>query len=101
MPKTRPPYSAEFRDRIVQLHKEGRSISSLAREFELTQTTIRSWIVAAREQLEPHTPLDDSERSELARLRRENARLKMERDILEKATAWFAQKTVPRSPSDS
>ena len=48
MPKTRPPYPEEYRRRIVELHAAGRSIESLAREFEPTATTISNWIKQAQ-----------------------------------------------------
>ena len=44
MPKSRPPYPEEFRERILELHRSGRSIESLAREFEPTATTISNWV---------------------------------------------------------
>lgn len=97
MRRNRPPYPAEFREHIVALHRSGRSIASLAREFEPTEPTILSWVRAAS----PSTTsspsaqkLEGSEREELLSLRREVAKLKMEREILEKAAAWFAKKTL-------
>ena len=47
MPRTRPPYPQQFRDRIVELARTGRSVSELAEEFEPTDQTIRSWIKKA------------------------------------------------------
>lgn len=97
---SRPPYPPEYREQILSLHRSGRSVASLARDFEPTATTIHNWIKKAEaDQAEPL--LSDGERSELERLRRENERLKTEREILEKAAAWFAQKTNPQSRSGS
>jgi len=97
---SRPPYPDEYREQILSLHRSGRSVASLARDFEPTATTIHNWIKKAEaDQAEPI--LNDDERAELARLRRENQQLKTEREILEKAAAWFAQKTVPTSRSGS
>lgn len=102
MPRTRPPYPAEYRERILELYRSGRTIASLAREFEPCAWTIRNWIKADEaDQAEPNSRLTEDERAELKRLRRENEQLKVEREILEKATAWFAQKTVPKSRSGS
>lgn len=94
MPRTRPPYPQQFRDRIVELARAGRSVSELAEEFEPTGQTIRTWIKKA--DLEDGVRSDGTtaaEREELRRLRKENRRLKQERDILSKATAWFARET--------
>lgn len=96
---SRLPYPPEFREKILSLHRSGRSVASLARDFEPSAATIHNWIKKARE--EDELTLDEDDRSELSRLRRENRRLKMEREILEKATAWFAQKTDPTSRSGS
>lgn len=102
MPKTRPPYSAEYRERILELYRSGRSIASLARDFEPCAWTIRNWVKEDEaDQAEPNESLNEDERDELKRLRRENEQLKLEREILEKATAWFAQKTIPKSRSGS
>jgi transposase len=101
MPRTRPPYSDEYRERILSLYRSGRSVASLARDFEPCAWTIRTWIKKDEaDQAEPQE-LSEDERAELARLRRENEKLKTEREILEKAAAWFAQKTNPTSHSGS
>ena len=104
MPRTHQPYAPEYRRRILELARAGRSITELAREFELTAETIRQWIKQAG--------LDDglrsdglttSDREELNRLRRENRVLREEREILAKAAAWFAQETgaTPKRRSNS
>jgi transposase len=107
MPITRPPYSPEFRRQMVDLVRAGRSPDELAREFEPTAQSIGAWVAAAdkkegrREEAVPG--LAASEREELARLRRENKQLRLERDILSKAAAWFARETgeVPSGSSGS
>ena len=95
MPRTRNPYPTEFRDQIIGLARAGRSVESLAREFEPCAATIHGWV----KQVE----IDDGVRSdgltseeqiELRRLRQEVKQLRQERDILSKATAWFAQNDV-------
>ena len=98
MPRSRPPYPAEFRARIIELARAGRSPEDLAKEFEPCSHTIRSWLAAAgRAGVTPSRPasgLDADEREELQRLRRENRQLRQERDILAKA---LDGPTVPRT----
>ena len=107
MPKTRPPYSPEFRRQMVDLVRAGRSPEDLAREFEPTAQSISGWAAAADKQEgrreEVVAGLARLERDELARLRRENKQLRLERDILSKAAAWFARETgaVPSGSSGS
>jgi transposase len=104
MPRTRPPYPDEFRRRIVELHRAGRTVMSLSREFEPSEMTIRSWVKQAQLNAgERNDGLKSEERSELRRLRRENRKLIEEREILKKAAAWFAREThsVPERGSSS
>jgi len=102
MPRTKPPYPPELRQRIVDLARAGRTAASLAREFEPTETCIRNWIAQAdRDAGLRNDGLTTEERRELNQLRRENRVLREERDILKKAAAWFAQETgaTPRRSS--
>mgnify|MGYP001797535299 CR=1 FL=1 len=104
MPRTRAAYSAEFRQQIVDLARSGRTPYELAKEFEPCVDTIRGWIAQAdRDDGRRSDGLTSAEREELSRLRRENKRLRQERDILSKAAAWFAQETsgVPKKGSNS
>jgi transposase len=105
MPKSRPPYPAEFRQQIVELAGSGKTPTELSREFGPTTQTIINWLAqAARDVGKPQPGKDGlsrAERDELGRLRRECRQLKMERDILAKATAWFARKSDVGSPSSS
>tara|TARA_E500000178_G_C16355029_1_gene459176 strand:+ start:26 stop:337 length:312 start_codon:yes stop_codon:yes gene_type:complete len=95
MPRTRNPYPAEFREQIVALAKAGRSVESLAREFEPCTATIHGWIKQADfDGGHRDDGLTSTEHGELRRLRRENRQLRTERDILSKAAAWFAQNDV-------
>ena len=92
---------------MVALVRAGRSPDDLAREFEPSGHSIRAWVTQAdrhegrREAAAPG--LSAAERDELTRLRRENKQLRLERDILSKAAAWFARETgaVPSSSSGS
>ena len=103
MPKPhtpKPPYSAAFRQQLVELVQAGRNPNELAREFGCHVTSILSWVRKARLSLPagsvpPELPLGTSERQELVELRRKVRQLQMERDILSKATAWFANKSEP------
>ena len=103
MPKSRGPYPLEYRQRIVELVRAGRSPESLAREFEPTAQCIRNWVRQAdRDEGRRSDGLTTEERTELQRLRRENATLREEREILKKAAAWFARETgsvPPGSPN--
>jgi transposase len=100
MPRTRTPYPAEFRERIVALARTGRSVEDLAREFEPCAATIHGWIRQAdRDGGRRADGLSSEERDELRRLRRENRQLRQERDILAKAAAWFAQSDAMPSRS--
>ncbi len=89
------PYAAEFRARVVDLARSGRTLLSLSKEFGVTDTTIRNWLRQADlDQGRRTDGLTTEEKQELARLRKEVVRLREERDILEKAAAWFAQEAV-------
>src|SRR5208337_2757766 len=104
MPKTHPPYPAEYRRRMVELARAGRSLKELAREFEPSVESIRQWVRQAQlDTGERSDGLTSSEREELTRLRRENRVLREEREILSKAAAWFATETgsVPSRRSNS
>lgn len=94
MPRSKPPYPVEFRQQMVALVKAGRTPQELGREFECSAQAIRNWV--AQEAIDEGRPLPgkdgltSAEREELARLRRKVRQLETERDILAKATAWFA-----------
>jgi len=102
MGKTRDPYPQEFRDQIVKLARTGRSPAELAKEFEPSAQTICTWIAQAdRDEGRREDGLSSVEQDELRRLRRENRRLREEREILSKAAAWFAQETDSIPPKSS
>ena len=98
-------YTPEFKARMVDLVRGGRSPSSLAREFEPTSQAIGRWVRQADRDEGRRTDgrLTTDERQEVQRLRRENARLREEREILKKAAAWFARESgsVPSGSSSS
>lgn len=102
MPQGRKRYPKEFRQRIVELVRAGRTPAELAREFEPTLETINAWVRQAdRDEGKRKDGLTTEEHQELSRLRRENRQLKTERDILAKATAWFARETGSVPPKDT
>jgi transposase-like protein len=88
----RRKFSPEFKAEAVRLvTATDESLSTIARELGVTTTSLRHWVAAGRPQ--PRTPLTEDERSELERLRRDIRRVEMERDILKKATAFFARQS--------
>ena len=93
-PKRRPrrQFDDEFKAQAVRLVlDEGKSVSSVARDLDLTETALREWVKRARaDRTHGKTGLTTAEREELARLRRENRILREEREILKKAAAFFA-----------
>ena len=104
MPKSRPPYPPEYRRRMVELVRAGRTAEELGREFEPSAESIRNWVRQADlDEGLRDDGLTTAERAELRRLRRENRQLKTEREILAKAAAWFARETgsVPDGSSNS
>lgn len=87
---------------MVELVRAGRTPESLAREFEPTAESIRNWVRQAdRDEGRRDDGLTSPEREELRRLRHEVRQLKIEREILAKAAAWFARETDSVPPKSS
>ena len=91
---TRAQYTLEFKQEAVQLVESGQSIAAAARSLGVVEQTLSNWVKGKRE----GTLKEDSgkagvtaEQMEISRLRAELARVTMERDILGKATAYFAK----------
>lgn len=102
--KTHPPYPPEYRRRLVELVRAGRTPESLAKEFEPSAPAIRNWYRQSQlEEGQESSGLTAGEQEELQRLRRENRQLREEREILAKAAAWFAREadSIPPRSSDS
>ena len=108
MSKYRKAYAPEFRQQLVELVHAGRSANNVAKEFGLHATTVAKWVrlstmgTPAAAPLSKSTvtqpgPLNAAERQELVELRRKLRQVQMERDILAKATAWFAGKSEKTS----
>lgn len=90
----RRKYPEEFRQQLIALVRAGRTPESLAKEFEPSAQTIRNWLEQADLDSGRRTDgLTTDERAELVRLRRELKQVKLEREILSKAAAWFARET--------
>lgn len=87
-------YPPEFRQQLIELVRAGRTPEEVSREFEPSGQTIRNWVAQAdRDRGARSDGLTSAEREELGRLRRQVRQLKVERDILGKAAAWFARET--------
>ena len=95
--RKRRKFTAEFKAEAVRLCQVGdRSVGQVARDLDLTETALREWVKAAAIDAGkgPAGALTTAERDELTRLRRENKRLQMEREILKKAAAFFAKEST-------
>ena len=103
MASGRKVYPPEFKRRMVELVRAGRSPEELAKEFDPSPNTIRKWAIQADLDEGNRTDgLTTAERKELRELRRKVKQMELEREILGKAAAWFAREsiTLPK-PTDS
>lgn len=93
MPRTRPPYPAEFREEALRLMRAGHTPGELARDLGVSEQTLTNW---RRKYADTEIPpaLSQDERTRLKELERENRLLREEREILRKAAAFFAQETM-------
>lgn len=100
----RPTYPPEFRRRILDLVRSGRSLNSVAAEFQVARQSIVNWL--KQDDLDAGRRTDGlttEERKELTQLRKRVRELEEEKIILKKAAAWFARetRTIPERSSDS
>jgi transposase len=95
VPRTRPPYPEEFRREAIEFARNSsKSHRQVAEDLGISDVTLRNWIKQAeRDEGKRPDGLSTDEREELHRLRRENQTLRMEREILKKATAFFVRET--------
>ncbi|MFJ6686968.1 transposase [Streptomyces werraensis] len=94
-PRPRRSFTPEFKAEIVELCRRGdRMIGQVAWDFDLTETAVRLWVNGARVDGGEKDGLTSAERDELARLRRENRRLREDVEVLKRATAFFAKETL-------
>jgi transposase len=92
--RRRRSFSPEFkRDAVAMVLEEGRTIASVARTLNVGETSLGKWVMQARVDRGEREGLTSSERAELAELRKENARLRMERDLLKRATAFWVKES--------
>ena len=93
--RARRKFTDEFKAGVVRLVlDEGKTAGAVARELDLTESAVRAWVVQAQaDRTKGKTGLTSAEREELARLRKENRELKLERDVLKKAAAFFAKES--------
>jgi len=91
--RPRRQFSEEFKDGAVRLVlDEGKTVGAVARELDLTASALSLWVRQAEaERTQGKTGLTAVEREELARLRKENRELRLERDLLKKVSALFAK----------
>ena len=90
--RARRQFTDESKAEAVRLCRVGdRTIKEVAKNLDLTETALRDWVRRAEPEGEPQGTLKETEREELTRLRRENKRLQMEREILKKAATFFAK----------
>ena len=97
--RKRRRFRAEQRADAVRMVREVGNIAQVARDLDLTETALRRWVKQADidEGVGSDGALTSVEREELRRLKRENRTLKMERDFLKKAAAFFAKDGDPSS----
>jgi transposase len=94
MPNPKPPYPPEFRAEAIRLARSpGHSVRQVARDLGIANESLRRWIIEADIERGDAPGLTTDERAELTRLRRENRTLRIEREILKKAAAFFARET--------
>ena len=104
MPNTHRPYAPEFRQQMVEMVRSGHTPEQLAQEYEPSAGAIRNWVAQReRDAGQREDGLGSDEREDLRRLRWENKQLRIERDILKKAAAWFARESdsIPERGSSS
>ena len=95
-------YTPEFRQQMVELVRAGRKPKQLSQEFGCSHWSIKSWVKQAeRDAGRGDGRLTSAERAEFTKLKREVRQLKLEREILSKAAAWFAQEIAPNTKPSS
>lgn len=94
MGRTHPPYPREFKQTVIDLVRAGRKPEELSKEFGCSVASVRIWVAQSEADGGKRSDvLTTDEREELRRLRKENRQLRLEREILSKAAAWFARET--------
>jgi transposase len=97
VPPTRPPYPPQFREEAVRLMRSsGKPLAQISRELDVSEQTLRNWRKQTEIDQGEREGLTTDEKEELARLRRENKVLKQEKEVLRKATVFFAREDGTR-----
>jgi transposase len=92
--RPRRSFTEQYKAEVVDLCRHGgKSMAEIARDLDLTESSVRRWVAQAEIDAGHREGLTSSEREELARLRKENRVLREERDILKRATLFFAKET--------
>lgn len=92
--RPRRAFTAEYKAEVVALYRTtDKSFAEIAKELDLTESAVSRWVKQAEVDAGERSGLTTTEREELAYLRRENRVLREERDILKRATAFFAKET--------
>ena len=92
--RSRRSFTDEFkRDAVALVIDEGRTVVDVARSLGVGEGTLGNWVRQARVDRGERAGMTTSERTELVELRRENARLRMERDLLKRATAFWVKES--------
>lgn len=92
--RPRRAFTDAYKAEVVALcRNSGKSMAEVARDLDLTESSVRRWVAQAEIDVGRRDGLSTDERAELSRLRRENRVLREERDILRRATAFFARET--------
>ena len=95
--KGRRPYPPQFKREAVELYRRsGRSIVTIAGEIGVAPESLRKWNLQHAVEVGEREGLTSDERAQLKELQRENERLRMERDLLKRAAAFFAKETETR-----
>jgi transposase len=97
MAEARRKFDREFREGAVRIVREtGKPIAQVARELGVNAGTLANWVARDRRAGDGEGRLSEDERAELARLRRENAELAMERDVLKRSVALWVKDATGR-----
>ncbi|HJY61317.1 MAG TPA: transposase [Streptosporangiaceae bacterium] len=97
MAETRRKFDADFKEGAVRLVREtGKPVAQVARDLGINEGTLENWVNADRRCRGDGTELGVDERAELARLRKENAELAMERDVLKRSVALWVKDAIGR-----
>jgi transposase len=98
MPQKRRKFDQDFKDGAVRIVVEsGRPVAEVARDLEINEGTLGTWVNRAKEAQRPGS-LNESEREELYRLRRENSELRMQRDVLKRSVVLWVDEATGRKP---